>query len=223
MKLKIVILLFLFIGLPLLNAHDNSSDAIEFSVGGGVKVGFLFSYIKFIGDNLSNNYQDYILGISAGISLPISFVYYFNNNFGFGVNYKIMCNYNQTFTLSYYTNYIISIDNYLSIVNKIGNNIEGKFLLLEYGLITSGKFILFNSYNKFYVGPSLFIGYERRENTNLLYSFGGTFDAQFNSMRTMIQSASNSYTGTISDVQFNFGIEARFRFCYLQGKKQYLD
>lgn len=223
MKLKInLILLFLLIGLSLLNARDSSPDAIEFSVGGGVKVNMSFSYIQETCNQLSFYYKDFIPGVITGISLPISFVYYFNNNLGIGVNYKLSCSYASYVVSIYEDYYIVSVDNYLNIVNKFGNNLKGKFLLLEYGIIASGKFYLSSTenYNKIYIGPSLFIGFERRSRANnFLFTVGGILDAEFNSINGLLVDSSNqAYSATATEFQFNTGVEFRWRFCYMNWK-----
>jgi hypothetical protein len=60
-------------------------------------------------------------------------------------------------------NYIssgMSFDNYLNMFNKICNNEKKKFLLLEYGLLTSFKNIMINeiSNSRFYLDPNILIG-----------------------------------------------------------------
>jgi len=215
MKFKIItILLYLSIALFIYTEENPEANtkAVEFSVGGGLKGALSFSY--FYLDYNGRYFDTYGFGGSFGITVPISFVYYVNNNFGIGFNYKLSCTYPLVFE-----GMTLTIDNYLNMVNKVGNNGIGKFLLLEYGIISSWKheFLNFTSYegNRFYLGPNIFIGYEKRSKKDwFLFTIGGFFDAQFKLTVSPIIYYENGYTfKEANQILLNTGIEVRWRYC----------
>ncbi len=212
MKFNITIILFLLISLSQLNAiTDSSSDSIEFSIGGGVKV--TYNIIDYYTGYNSNHLYDSTVWpspISIGIICLVSFIYYINNNFGLGINY-----YAGLSVTPYYSGYstVLEVDNSINFVNKIGNNIKRKFFLLEYGIIMKGRYFL--CYNgeygsNFNIGPDIFIGYEYRSKTNkFLYTVGGFFEALFRNYNQI-----NPDRIKIDEYILNFGIEFRWRYCY---------
>lgn len=180
-----LILLFLFI----LSSQLFSNESIEFSFGGGINT------VALINISQSDN-----SGIEFGIPVPMSFIYFPNNNFGIGVSYKI------TPKISISNNPTFDLDNNISLVHKIGNNSVGKFLLIEYGFISSGKFLLSSMSDNSVVtiGANLiFLGYEKRSpNNDFLFTFGGCMN-----FRTYSYNNKNIYI-------IQNGIEFRWRFCF---------
>ena len=77
----------------------------------------------------------------------------------------------------------------------------------------------FNNYlgSRFYLGPDIVIGYEKRSNKNrFLFTIGGFFDAQFKLTRKTAPYQENGKIYVEADeVLLNTGIELRWRYCNL--------
>ena len=204
MKKIVLILMFVFICFSFSSAQEeNSITHVEFLIGGGTKTS-IFSEIlngTFIGP-----------GFGVGIMFPVSFTLYVNKYFGIGFVDKAVFSYASYLE---FNGMLLCVDNDLSMVNKIGNNEKKKFLLLEYGLLTSGRFyILYDGQfsSNFYIGPNIFIGYENRSRTNTFaFSVGGFFDT-----RIYCADMRNSNGGYVNDYILSTGVEFRWRYCYFK-------
>lgn len=164
---------------------DSTSDKNEFSIGGGAKT--LVGY-EYYDDN--SFYKDTFPGTFIfGINLPISYVYYVNEKIGLGINYKIGFSYTMESLIKKLSSESITfnnffMDNSLSFVNKFGNSFSKKYLLIEYGILFSLlSMINFKDYtdNTLFLtlGPTLFIGSEKRYSSNFIYTIGGFIDTRF--------------------------------------------
>lgn len=232
MKYIFVIIILLFC-MPLLYSEDETAPvknkgAVEFSIGGGIKPCISYKIINYY------YYYNYLsaagrdTGINIGIVLPVSFVYYLNNFFGIGFIYKFSISGLFYITEYNYFDTGISFDNYFNLINKIGNNEKMKFLLLEYGVMTSLKNMKINCFTNYstvninlYLGPNILIGYEKRSKENMyLYTIGGFFETQFNLTRYNILRHEFNNSFELNEVAFYTGLEIRWRYCYFSGSKE---
>ena len=187
MKLKIFIIFFLFLLIfDVCAINDSTTDKNEFSIGGGAKVLIGFEYFD---DNSYYKENTILITFLLGISLPISYVYYINENIGIGINYTIGFSYFPEVLVYKSTLYNVTfhnfiIDNYLTFVNKFGKYYLKKNLLIEYGILSTLK--LMNNFNNNFddiilisLGPTLFIGSESRITDKFLFTIGGFIDTHF--------------------------------------------
>ncbi len=180
-----------FILLLLITFNIVSTESFEFSIGAGIYTSSMLSLPD------TNN-----SGAEFGIPIPVSFVYFPNKNFGIGVNYKLLPKVCLVQSLD--------LSNHISLVHKIGSNIDGKFLLIEYGFISSGKLMISggNFYDTLFgIGANcISIGFEKRSQSN---KFLFTFDGFVNFIAFTYKD--------ITQVDFyilNIGVEFRWRFCH---------
>lgn len=164
---------------------DLSSDKHEFSIGGGAKA--LAGY-EYFDDSSFFPLNSLPIEFILGITLPTSYVYYINEKIGLGINYKFGFNFStddlaKKIDLSSEIFYDFYFDNSLSFVNKFGKGFSTQYLLLEYGILSSIKYMIdFNNYSdKLLVslGPTLFVGSDSKGKNNFMFTIGGFIDTHF--------------------------------------------
>jgi len=188
-NLKKIIICFVF--LFVLAFYIMPTESFEFSIGAGIYTAAMIT--------LPNSNDT---GVEFGVPIPVSFVYFPNNNFGIGVNYKLLPKVCLVHSLD--------LSNHISLVHKIGNNDDRKFLLIEYGFISNGKLMISgdNIYDTLFgIGATcMSLGFEKRSPSN---KFLFTFNGFVNFLAFTYQN--------ITQVDFyvlNIGVEFRWRFCH---------
>lgn len=202
---KIILIFLLFISFYFYSEENKENKdlkrfkEIEFSIGVGLTHTFYLSYSSF---NLTENGSDmntsnasyYPYGQGVMLSVPFSFVYYPNKNFGFG--FKINNGFNLPLYQGLYATYF-DYESSLYFVNKVRTNNKSAFLL-EYGIVSDLQFIdtllMYEIYNSHYVlsgytinklniisllGPGMFIGGEFKTKKGYATVVGCIFDALF--------------------------------------------
>ncbi len=233
---KLLILMIIIISAALAASAQNDVTAdtvkkheIELSIGGGLShslfTGIELADIDFAREKFFNGEHRIDLANYLSINIPFSFFYHFNKKFGLGFNYSIQTGF--LFHITYFSlnpNLGFSINNKISISNKIGKDIDKDSFLSEYGI---NLMTLFNanaidksfSYNNFIFGPSFLFGKESIYK-NFSYMFGGTFDILINGEKIFYNRIPHIVVITHRvDLLLCFGVEFRWRFCYLKEVK----
>jgi len=238
MKIRILFMMILISSaFPYFIYSDASDDSlsgmqksIEFSIGGSLGLGYsrldnvtyddlTYNYYKDNNIPLTNP-KDYgwvksTDSLSLNFNIPLSFIIYFSQNFGFGFNFSIGDN------IDFSSVQLILYDDVsfkFKLVNKFGK-FKNAFFLFEYGInLTAKCYYNLNpesSGSFFFIGPSFFLGFEKQFK-NFSFIVGANYE-------TMIRyskqgggiSFGYSYGPTINNSLYlspNVNIEARFSY-----------
>ncbi|MCK4796017.1 MAG: hypothetical protein KAT05_01480 [Spirochaetes bacterium] len=213
-KYLLIILSLMLIILPC--SLYSKIKAFEFSIGCGFDY---LLYTRFMNRNHKYIDADLICKeniVSQGFIffIPMSFIFYPTNKFGIGT--KIQTGLNLYYPNYYYNTYDkingaalgYGLNNEILLINKFGNYNNSKIsLLFEYGI--SSLLSLFGTYNyygtshiggflEFYLGPKIFIGFDKIINKGFGIVFGGFIDSNFK-----IYPLSINYTRSFLDILFN--------------------
>jgi hypothetical protein len=235
MKLKalifIITLLFPLLEINSEDIQQTNNNAFEFSIGGGITHQFEGYYITSLNSkplyDLSFNtnkrnlqYWCLVPSQTIGITMPISFIYYFNNYYGLGFNTSIGII--SAFGFSYVPA-SIDIPIKVKLINKIGK-LNQQYFLSEIGVSVTGKISFEFIYPgtslpgegdqiMYFIGPSLFLGYEKKfKHTNFVIGINSDFDFNYISDYYFID---DIYKRKALLLNILVGIEMRISFSYL--------
>ncbi len=195
-------------------SNDVNNRGIEFNLGGSITTSFYFDiYYNKIKYNIDDEWSDRSGltlpdGMTIAINLPISFIY--NPIQYFGIGFMASIGFNVILYLAHIPYY--SIENKLRIINKIGNYNNKNFLLLEYGISSRCMMYISKDFIEtlFFIGPGLFIGYERENKKGFSYTIGLNMDVLFQEEKN--EDYINYYRGEFFTCEFVVGAEFRWKY-----------
>jgi hypothetical protein len=199
--------------------------AFDISIGGGI----LFSNfnIQISKDSYNTKLKIFQRGfpdksfyMSIGLSLPLSFTYFFKPSHAIGFNIQI--GYMITPFFSYFIWHDIFL--YTSLKYKFGKQEKRTRFIIETGYLMSYELIYYAGYDEYintilsylYLGPKLLIGLEYHYN-KFSFEFGGYIGVSFDVINNYLADYhyfSNYYHQFRRYQSIFFGFEFRYNFYY---------